>query len=34
VSLAVDVMFPTARLAAVQEAFAAAFPTFALRLRV
>jgi DNA-binding transcriptional LysR family regulator len=32
--LAVDVMFPTARLVAVLEAFARNFPTVALRLRV
>ena len=34
VGLAVDVMFPTARLVAVLEAFARAFPTVALRLRI
>jgi DNA-binding transcriptional LysR family regulator len=34
VALAVDVMFPTDRLVAALEAFAAAFPTVALRLRV
>ncbi len=34
VALAVDVMFPTADLVAALEAFAAAFPTVALRLRV
>ena len=34
VGLAVDVMFPTARLVAVLEAFAQQFPTVALRLRV
>ncbi len=34
VGLAVDVMFPTARLVAVLEAFAQEFPTVALRLRV
>ncbi len=32
--LAVDVMFPTARLVAVLDAFARAYPTVALRLRV
>lgn len=34
VGLAVDVMYPTARLVAVLDAFARAFPTVALRLRV
>ena len=34
VALAVDVMFPTAPLVAALEAFAGAFPTVALRLRV
>jgi len=34
VGLAVDVMFPTARLVAVLEAFARHFPTVALRLRI
>jgi DNA-binding transcriptional LysR family regulator len=34
IGLAVDVMFPTARLVAVLEAFAKAYPTVALRLRV
>jgi DNA-binding transcriptional LysR family regulator len=34
VAMAVDVMFPTGRLVAALEAFAAAFPTVALRLRV
>ncbi len=34
VSLAVDVMFPTARLVRVLEAFAHAFPTVTLRLRI
>ena len=34
VALAVDVMFPTAQLVAALEAFARAFPTVALRLRV
>jgi DNA-binding transcriptional LysR family regulator len=33
-ALAVDVMFPTARLVALLEAFAANFPTVALRLRI
>jgi DNA-binding transcriptional LysR family regulator len=34
IGLAVDVMFPTARLVAVLEAFAREFPTVALRLRI
>jgi DNA-binding transcriptional LysR family regulator len=34
IGLAVDVMFPTARLVALLEAFARQFPTVALRLRV
>jgi DNA-binding transcriptional LysR family regulator len=34
VSLAVDVMFPVARLVAVLDAFARAFPTVGLRLRI